>query len=267
MKNGTKDLLIIVPAYNEEANIGRLLERLKAPDIASIADIVVINDCSGDGTAGIVRAHGCGLISHTYNMGYGAALLSGYKYAVRRQYKYVIQLDADGQHDVCNVFTIYERLMDRDETGESPDIVLGSRFLEGGQSFRISGLKKTTIRAFRGLIRLTAGKRITDPTTGLQGLNLRTLQYYSEYSHFDDKYPDTNMLIQMILLGYRIEEVPAVMHERETGTSMHSGIFNAAIYMAHMFFSICAVLLRVLVLKAEVLSAQGKRGQKARSHG
>ena len=262
MKKRTKDLLIIVPAYNEEANIGRLLERLKATDIAEIADVMVINDCSDDNTGQIVREHGCGLITHVSHMGYGAALLSGYKYAVRRQYKYVVQIDADGQHDICNIFTIYNRLRGEDGTGEKPDIVVGSRFLEGGKSFPISWLKKVTIRAFRLLIRLTTGKKITDPTSGLQGLNLQTLQYYSEYTHFDDKYPDTNMLIQMILLGYQVEEVPAVMHERESGTSMHSGLLRAGFYIAHMFYSICAILLRILVLKAVVLSSRRKRVRK-----
>ena len=258
MKMRTKDLLIIVPAFDEEANIGVLLEQLEAVGVADIADIVVINDGSDDDTKRIVREHGCDLINHLYNMGYGAALLSGYTYALRRQYRYVIQIDADGQHDLCNIFTIYARLLGTDGKGEGPDIVLGSRFLEGSQSFRVSRLKKMTIRVFRGLIRLTTGQKITDPTSGLQGLNIRTLRYYTGYANFDDKYPDTNMLIQMILLGFRIEEVPAVMHEREAGTSMHGGIMQSVAYIAHMFFSICAVLLRTLVLKAQVRSSRKK---------
>ena len=263
MKKRTKDLLIVVPAYNEEESIGRLLEQLETDEITDIADVLVVNDGSADDTGRIVRERGHGLVDLVYNMGYGAALLAGYQYAVRRQYQYVVQLDADGQHDICNIATIYERLRSADESGKSPDIVLGSRFLEGGKSFRISRLKKMTIGAFRGLIRLTTGQKITDPTTGLQGLNLRTLRYYSEYSNFDDTYPDTNMIIQMILLGYQIEEVPAVMHEREAGTSMHSGLLNRAIYIAHMFFSICAVFLRILVLKTEIRASRGKQASKA----
>lgn len=263
MEKRKKDLLIIMPAYNEEASIGNFLEQLEVPEIADIADVLVINDGSADDTSHIVREHGHEIITHVYNMGYGAALLSGYKYAVRRRYKYVIQIDADGQHDPCNIFSLYERMRGMNENGEGPDIVLGSRFLEGGKSFPISWLKKVTISAFRKLIRLTTGKKITDPTTGLQGLNSRTLLYYSAYSHFDDKFPDTNMLIQMMLLGYQVEEIPAVMHARETGASMHSGLIKQGIYMAHMFFSICAVLLRILVLKVETRSAPGKRAGKA----
>lgn len=252
------DVLIIVPAYNEGESIGKLLEQLEVKEIADLADVLVINDGSSDNTGDVVQARGHNLITQVYNMGYGAALLSGYKYAVRRQYKYVIQIDADGQHDVSNIFTIYDRLVSTDENGNSPDIVLGSRFLEGGKSFHISWLKKITIRFFRWLIHLTTGQRITDPTSGLQGLNFRTAQYYSGYAHFDDKYPDTNVLIQMLLLGYRVEEIPAVMHEREAGTSMHGSLLKAGLYIAHMFFSICAVLLRILVLKAEVRKRVGE---------
>lgn len=251
MEKRTKDLLIIMPAYNEEVCIGNFLEQMAVPGISDIADILVIDDGSSDGTGRIARQYGHEVVDHVYHMGYTAALLSGYKYAVRRDYKYVIQMDADGQHDPCNVIAIYDRLRGFGGSGERPDIVLGSRFMEGGKSFPMSRLKRTTINAFGKLIRLTTGKRITDPTTGLQGLNLRVLRYYSEYSHFDDRFPDTNMLIQMMLLGYRVEEVPAMMHARLAGTEMYNGLVRQGLYMAHMFFSICAVLLRILVLKAE----------------
>lgn len=258
MEKRKKELLLILPAYNEEACIGGFLDRLETPEIADIADILVVNDGSSDDTSRIATEHGHQVVTHVYNMGYGAALLSGYKYALRRRYRYVIQIDADGQHDPCNILPIYQRL----RSADGPDIVLGSRFLEGGRSFPISPLKKAAIAAFRVLIRLVTGETITDPTTGLQGLSNRALLYYSGYSRFDDKYPDTNMLIQMLLLGYKVEEVPAVMHPREAGTSMHSGL-KPALYMAHMVFSICAVLLRSLALGAEVRAIPEKRVKRA----
>ena len=263
MEKRKKELLIIMPAYNEESCIGGLLEQLEASGIAGIADMLVVNDGSSDATGRIVRQRGHEIIDHIYHMGYGAALLSGYKYAVRRRYRYVIQLDSDGQHDPCNILPIYERLRGSDRDGTGPDIVLGSRFLEGSKSFPVSRLKKVILAALRAIIRATTGKTIADPTTGLQGLSSRTLLYYSECSHFDDKYPDTNMLIQMLLLGYRVEEVPAVMHSRETGSSMHSGL-KPVFYMGHMFFSICAVLFRILVLKGETRCVQRECQRKAR---
>ena len=262
MEKNSKELLVIMPAYNEEGSIGQFLEQLEENHVTDIADILVINDGSSDDTSHIVNAYGHEIITHIYNMGYTAALLSGYKFAVRRRYKYVIQIDSDGQHDVCNIFTLYDMLKDSEGRPDGPDIIIGSRFLEGGKSFPISRLKRLTINFFRWLTRVTTGETVSDPTSGLQGLNSRALLYYATYSHFDDKYPDTNMIIQMMLLGYKISEIPAVMHPREAGTSMHSGLIKQGIYMAHMFFSICAVLIRTLVLKVETRSGPDKRAGK-----
>ena len=87
-----KELLIIIPAYNEEKNIERVLEELERPEIAEIADILVMNDASSDSTNWVVKAHGHTLVSHVFNLGYGSALQLGYKYAIRRKYSYVIQM-------------------------------------------------------------------------------------------------------------------------------------------------------------------------------
>lgn len=142
-----KELLIIMPAYNEEKNIEAVLYELEKPEISSIADILVMNDASSDSTNWVVKAHGHTLVTHVFNLGYGSALQLGYKYAIRRKYKYVIQMDADGQHDVCNIPKIYERLRQRDADGRYPDIVLGSRFMEGSSDFPVSVTKKTGICA------------------------------------------------------------------------------------------------------------------------
>lgn len=248
-----KELLIIIPAYNEEKNIERVLEELERPEIAEIADILVMNDASSDSTNWVVKAHGHTLVSHVFNLGYGSALQLGYKYAIRRKYSYVIQMDADGQHDVCNIPKIYEALKTKDSDGNYPDIVLGSRFLEGSSSFPVSAAKKIAFTWFRTIIRLGTGAHITDPTTGLQGLNWRTFLFYSMYNHYDDKYPDANMIMQMLLLGFRVEEIPAVMHARTNGVSMHSGL-KPILYMFRMTFSIIAVWIRERILKLDVES-------------
>lgn len=119
-----KELLIIIPAYNEEGNIKKLLDKLEQPEIAEIADILVMNDASSDSTNWIVKERGHALVTHVFNLGYGSGLQLGYKYAIRRNYKYLIQMDADGQHDVCNIPVIYEKLKTKDENGNYPDTVL-----------------------------------------------------------------------------------------------------------------------------------------------
>lgn len=249
---GKKDLLIIIPAYNEEKNIVRVFEQLEKLGIPAIADILVIDDASTDDTGRIVREWKYELITHIYNLGYGSALQLGYKYAVRRNYDYVIQMDADGQHDACNIPVIYEALKGKGFDGKKTDIVLGARFMEGSSDFPVSMLKKAAYVMFRFLIRWVTGRRIADPTTGLQGLGRDAFVYYSEYNHFDDKYPDANMLMQMILLGYRVEEVPAVMHARKSGESMHSGL-KPVWYMLRMTFSMLTVVFRTKILGMDMV--------------
>lgn len=246
-----KEVLIIIPAYNEEANIEKVLDDLEKPEIASFADVLVMNDASSDATNWIVKARGHAVVTHVFNLGYGSGLQIGYKYAIRKGYRYVIQMDADGQHDVCNVRTLYDQLCQKDpKDGRYPDIVLGSRFLEGSKDFPISPAKKMAFHLFRFLIRLAAGRKIADPTTGLQGLSRKAVLYYSRYNQFDDKYPDTNMIMQMILLKFKVMEVPAVMHIRMEGESMHSGL-KPIWYMLRMFFSVLAVVFRCKVLKID----------------
>lgn len=246
-----KELLIIIPAYNEEENIGALLEQLTKPEIFSFADVLVVDDASTDGTKDIVKKYGLPLVSHVYNLGYGSGLQSGYKYAVRKGYRYVIQMDADGQHDACNVPLLYRALTSADDEGNTPDIVIGSRFMEGSSPYKVSAVKKFAIRLFEMMIYLGTGKKYTDPTSGLQGLSRRAVKYYAHYGNYDDRYPDANMIMQMTLLGYRLREIPAVMHYRTQGLSMHSGL-KPMIYMFRMSFSILAVLIRIKILKTDV---------------
>lgn len=258
MRREQKELLIIIPAYNEAKNIGAVLEKLEEPEIADIADVLVMDDASWDDTRQIVRRRGHTVVTHVFNLGYGSGLQVGYKYAVRKGYRYVIQMDADGQHDACNVLKLYERLKTADEEGHYPDIVLGSRFLEGSTPFPVSPMKKLAFVLFRALIRMGTGKRIMDPTTGLQGLNRRTFQFYSVYNHFDDRYPDANMLLQMLLLGFQVEEIPAVMHARTEGVSMHSGL-KPFFYMFRMMFSMIAVWTRIKIYRVDVGAANDER--------
>lgn len=109
MKN-KKEVLIIIPAYNEAKTIVTLLDQLEDPEIASIADVLVMNDASSDATNWVAKARKHTVVTHVFNLGYGSGLQLGYKYAIRKGYHYVIQMDADGQHDVKNVLHLYKEL-------------------------------------------------------------------------------------------------------------------------------------------------------------
>lgn len=246
-----KPVLVIIPAYNEEKNIERVLKALREPEIAAFADVMVMNDASTDSTAEKVWSGGAYCVTHVFNLGYGGGLQVGYKYAARQDYRFVIQMDADGQHDVSNVTALYRAL-----TSETrPDIVVGSRYMEDSSPYDPGLMKNLAYRWFRLILRQMTGKSIADPTSGLQGLSRRAIRFYSGYKHFDDRYPDANMLAQMLLLGFSVEQIPAVMHYRTRGKSMHSGLIKPAVYMLRMTLSLIAVWIRVRVLKIHVREA------------
>lgn len=238
-------ILIIIPAFNEEGNIEKLFAKLCEKKIKRFADVLVVNDASSDRTGIIAKSFDIHVVTHVFNLGYGSALQVGYKYALRNNYEYVIQLDADGQHSVSNIPMIYEHLTKRDEEGNIPDIVIGSRFLEDSKSYKSSLLKRVSISWFSWLIKKITKKKVTDPTSGLQGLNKKAFSYYSRFGNFDYNYPDANMIIQMLLLDFNIKEVPAVMYERTEGESMHTGWIKQLLYMLVMPLSICSVVIRI----------------------
>jgi glycosyltransferase involved in cell wall biosynthesis len=237
-----KDLLIIIPAYNEQESIDILLDKMYSLKIDKIGDIVVINDGSQDDTEKVVRQHNVTIINKVCNMGYGSALQVGYKYAKKNGYDYVIQIDADGQHDINNINTIYNYFKNYGD--DTPDIIIGSRFLEKNNNLYISRIKYIAISFFRLVIKVTTKENITDPTSGLQGLNKKAFSYYAGYGNFEYRYPDINMIIQMIMRGYIIKEIPAIMYDRKTGESMHSGIIRPIKYMVLILLSTLNILIR-----------------------
>lgn len=251
---GQKELLIVIPAHNEAQNLPRVLDQLAEQEVDRYADILIVDDASTDDTLRLARERGCRTVSNIFRFGYGGAVQMGYKYAVRGGYSFVVQMDADGQHDACNVPVLCRRLWERDREGLRPDIVLGSRYLEGSRSFSLSWAKRVAHRLFRWLIRSATGQTVTDPTTGLQGLSRRAFSFYARYGNFDDKYPDANMLAQMALLSFRVAEVPAVMYPRTAGRSIHSGL-RPVWYMVRMVYSLAAVVFRIRVLKKEIMPA------------
>lgn len=241
-----KKILIIIPAYNEEESIIHFLE-----DVNNYIDesyqVLIIDDGSKDNTVKLVKEYGNNvkIISQLYNLGYGSALQLGYKYASENGYDYVMQMDADGQHDAVNI----KKMRDIIDSSDDADIIIGSRFLKGSVTFKISVLKKIAMFLFRKIIRITSKQKVTDPTSGLQCLNKSAFSYYAGYNNFDYQYPDANMIIQMCIKGYKIKEFPAIMHVRKFGTSMHSGIWKPFVYMIIMTLSIFTVFLREKDLK------------------
>ena len=217
-----KELLVIIPAYNEEMNITGVVDEIMK-DIPE-ADIVVINDCSTDRTPEILKEKGINYITTPFNMRYAGGVQTGFKFAVSKGYKYVSQFDGDGQHiasELKKMFMIAKK--------ESVDIVIGSRFLKETE-YNHSFFRKIGTLLFQKIIKITCDKTIMDPTSGLQVLNQKVYTRYAEMNNYPE-YPDANLIIEMLLLNYKIKEVPVEMRERIYGESMHAGIWGPITYM------------------------------------
>lgn len=238
------DLLIVIPAHNEEKNLPRLFAEMREWKIDQFADILVIDDASSDGTAAAARQNGAECISFIYNLGYGNALQMGYKYAVINHYEHLIQMDADLQHDPCNIPRIYECLQTPSENGSFPDIVLGSRFMEGSGPYDPGAMKRLGFRWLSTLVRLLGGGKLADATTGLQGFGSRAFSHFAAFDCFDASFPDANIILEMMLLGYTVVQIPAVMHDRTDGTGMHTGIWKPIKYMVRSTIALVIVWMR-----------------------
>ena len=237
MKNGTvhTDTLVIIPAFNEEKTIFHVVGSLKRlhPDI----DVLVINDGSRDETAGLAEKAGATVLSHPVNMGYGVSLQTGYKYAVRNNYHYLIQMDADGQHDPNGISILLENI----KNGMA-DIVLGSRFL-GAHTYKTSVFRSIGIRLFRFFLRVLSGKKIQDVTTGFQAMNRRVLDLFIT-DIFPCDYPDADVILLLSKLKFAIKEVPVTMHPNQSGKSIHSNPFKVLYYIFKMSLSMFLTKLR-----------------------
>ena len=230
-----KEILVIIPAYNEGENIERVINELR--EDMKEADILVINDCSKDDTLKILKKLDVNVISTPFNLGYAGVVQTGFKYAKLKDYKYVAQFDGDGQHIASELNKMFQHVK------ENPvDITVGSRFKKK-TDYNHAFFRRIGTWSFKKIIKVSCGTEITDPTSGLQILSKDVYTKYSLMNNYPD-YPDANLLIEMILLGYSVEEVSVEMRERIAGVSMHAGMWKPLKYMVKMFYSIMIILFK-----------------------
>lgn len=206
--------IALIPAYNEARSLPGVLASLRAavPDY----QIVVVNDGSSDATAALALAGGARVLSHAGNLGYGAAVQTGYKEALRQGASLLVQLDADGQHDPADVARLAEPVV----RGEC-DILIGSRFLEP-TGFPMSAARNLGRRLFIAVAR-AFGLTLTDPTSGFQALSPAALRFYAR-DFFPSDYPDVDVLVSAHRHGLQIRELGIRMQSAERPSTLHSGL-------------------------------------------
>lgn len=225
--------LAIIPAYNEAETVADVVRGVKAQGVARA--VLVVDDGSEDATVSAASSEGAVVVSLPFNLGYGAALQTGYRYALTHGYEYAVQLDADGQHDPASI----PALLAAAESGWA-DVVVGSRFLGEG-AYKPPLPRALGMRIFARIASSITGQKITDPTSGFQALNARTMQLFAE-GDFPSDFPDADVLVMLHRLGYRIAEVPVVMHPGAAHKSMHRGL-RPVYYIFKMLLSLLVTVL------------------------
>ena len=228
-------LLVVIPAYNEAENIEKVLKEIKK-DI-DYADILVINDCSKDNTYEIVTKNGVKCITNVFNMRYAMAVQVGIKYAYQNGYDYVIQMDGDGQHIASEAEKLY-----KEAKNTNADIVIGSRYIKD-MGYPCPLFRRIGTKMFEKMIKLFTKRRIADPLSGFQCLNRRVIEKYAKIGNYPE-FPDANLVIEMLLTGYKIVEVPVKMRLRESGESMHSGIIKPIKYMIEQLYTCIIIVVK-----------------------
>jgi glycosyltransferase involved in cell wall biosynthesis len=220
-------LLILVPAFNEEGAVAKVVEEIR--EVSPGTPVLVVDDCSQDGTANLARAAGAWVVSLPYHLGLGGAVQAGYRLAFELGYDYVIRMDGDGQHDPRYIARIYDVLRTA-----ACEMVIGSRF-EEGPMHHPHFLRGLGIRFFRLVLRPILGQPVHDPTSGFVGVNRAALQVFSR--SFPLEYPEIETLVVLQRRAFRFIEVPCKMRQRMAGRST-IGAGRSLYYIFHVLMGV-----------------------------
>jgi glycosyltransferase involved in cell wall biosynthesis len=233
--NSTCSYLAVVPAYNEEGTIARVVSAIHehAPEL----DVVVIDDGSTDSTAETAARAGAKVVRHPFNLGIGGAVQSGFTYALDHGYDRLVQIDGDGQHDPREVV----RLVDAMDADRSLDMICGSRFLTEESDYVAPISRRTGIHIFAFLLSRIVGQRVTDPTSGFRLYNRRGISLFAhDYPH---DYPEVEAVLMVHFHRLRMAEVPVRMFQRGGGVSS-IGSGKSVYYMLKVLLAIFVGLVR-----------------------
>jgi glycosyltransferase involved in cell wall biosynthesis len=219
--------LVFIPAWNEEASIAEVIAdvRRHLPD----ADLLVVDDGSTDATASRARETGAVVASLPFNQGLGAALQTGYIYALREGYDFCAHLDADGQHPAAEVARLLAEVV-----ADNADLVIGSRYRnrrapiaadEESDDYRPTISRRIGTSVFRFFLTVATRQRFTDTTSGMRAANRRVMALFSE--SYSPDFAEIESLQLAVRQGLRVKEVSVRMLERVGGSSFLTPLRSA----------------------------------------
>ncbi len=201
-------VLICIPVYNEENNIGAVLDELKAT--CPGYDILIIDDCSTDNSYAVSRSRGVSVIKLPSNLGIGGARQTGFRYAYYNNYDALVQLDGDGQHDPSYIDHMLPVLQ------QGYNICIGSRFIDRN-GFQSSFMRRMGISFLYTLIKTFFKLSISDPTSGFRVCDKDAIRLFT--FNYPQDYPEPESIVIAVRHRLRIREIPVKMKKRQSGKS------------------------------------------------
>ncbi|HEY7017062.1 MAG TPA: glycosyltransferase family 2 protein [Gaiellaceae bacterium] len=212
------DVVVFIPAWNEEENLPAVLDELGAELPA--ADVLVVDDGSTDATGEVARTRGAHVLAFPENRGLRAGIAAGYGYAHEHGYAVCGRVDADGQHPVAEL----KRLLDRVREGEC-DVAVGSRFASGDgfepYRYKPSGARRLGTAFLRRAMKVALRRPFLDATSGMYAVNAKALPILSQ--PYKTEAPEVEALLRLSESGLRVDEVPVDMRQRASGESKLQG--------------------------------------------
>jgi glycosyltransferase involved in cell wall biosynthesis len=233
---------VAIPAYNEEATLGEVINRVRAS--APEFDLLVVNDGSQDNTSQVLEELRVLTATHLCNLGYGRAIQTAVKYALHCDYHALITLDADGQHHPEEIQGLFAEFI-----GGNWDMLIGSRHVDKPSYSGIPLGRQIGMRLFSALVRLTTGKRVTDTSSGLKVIRRNVFETLT-YWHFVDFHAEA--IVYLLRLGYRVGEYPISVARRVKGRSMHTAL-------SHFKYPLKTFLMVLLGIVQASLTRKGNR--------
>jgi Glycosyltransferases involved in cell wall biogenesis len=228
--------LIVIPAFNESASIASVVAEVR--DAVPGATILVVDDGSADATTEVARRAGARVARLPYNLGVGGAMRVGFRYAVDHDFRQVVQVDADGQHDPRHVPALLDGLV-------GADIVIGARFAGAG-SYRATGPRRWAMRLLSAVLSRAAGTRLDDTTSGFKACGPKAIALFADQMPAEYLGDTVEALVIALRHACRVVQLPVEMRQRMAGQPSH-GPVKSAVYLGRALIALFFAYARPVV--------------------
>lgn len=233
MTRPADSVLVIVPAWNEEQNVGTTVREILATGRGY--DVAVIDDGSVDATAAVAKEAGAVVLSLPFNLGVGGAMRTGFTYAQRMGYSRAIQVDADGQHNPADIDRVLAGL-------ETADISIGARFSDVGD-YQVRGPRKWAMKLLAAIVSRVAKTKLTDVTSGFRAAGPRAIEQYVRYYPAEYLGDTLDSLVAACHSGLSVTQVPVAMRPRAFGRPSQ-GPLGSTVYLLRSAFALTLAIMR-----------------------